>query len=253
MKQLPHIRPAVARRGEEGYTLVAVMFLLFLFTLSMTVAAPQLIRQIQRDREVETMQRGKQYIQALRLYYTKFGSYPPTLDALTKTNNIRFLRKKYIDPTSGKEEWKPVRFGQNKAPIAMGFFGKPLTSSTLAGTGPSGGNGVNGATSIGAPATGDTGSTGATGSTGSTGSTDSGLGGQTFGGGGIIGFSPNGTGKSILVYKTKDHYNEWEFVYDKIMDQKMMTEAGTIGASGSTGSTGSIGVTGSTGSTGALQ
>jgi len=39
---------------------------------------------IQRDREVETMQRGKQYIRAIQLYYKKFHAYPPNMDALIK-------------------------------------------------------------------------------------------------------------------------------------------------------------------------
>jgi hypothetical protein len=51
---------------------------------------------------------------------------------------------------------------------------------------------------------------------------------------GIIGFSPNSPKQSILVYKKKNHYNEWEFVYDPLSD---MT---TIGSS----STGSLGQSG---------
>ena len=37
--------------------------------------------------------------------------------------------------------------------------------------------------------------------------------GQTFGGAGIIGFSPQSPKQSILIYKKKNHYNEWEFLY----------------------------------------
>ena len=67
-------------------------------------------------------------------------AYPPSIDALVQTNNIRFLRKKYVDPMTGKDDWKPILFGQNKAPTAMGFFGQPLAGTTIAGTGPGGGN-----------------------------------------------------------------------------------------------------------------
>ncbi len=95
------------------------------------------------------MQRGKQYIRAIQLYYRKFNAYPPNVDALVKTNNIRFLRKKYVDPTTGKEEWKPVMFGQNKTPQAMGFFGQPLAAAAGAGIGPSGGNAQPGAIGAG--------------------------------------------------------------------------------------------------------
>ena len=100
------------------------------------------------------MHRGKQYIRAIKLYYKKFNAYPPSIDALEKTNEIRFLRKRYIDPTTGKDEWKPIHFGEAKTQ-SVGFFGKPIAGagsaggSLLAGVGPSGGNGVPGATSIG--------------------------------------------------------------------------------------------------------
>jgi len=230
------IRPV--RPCEEGYMLVAVIFMLALLTISLSVALPRIAKQIQRDREVETMHRGKQFIRAIKLYYKKFNAYPPTVDALVKTNEIRFLRKKYIDPTTGKEAWKPVLFGQNKAPTAMGFFGQAITGSTMAGIGPSGGNGASGglfpqgqAPDPSAPqAPPDPNSPfpagGGPGTTGSTiGST-----GQTFGGAGIIGFSPNSSKESILVYKKKTHYNEWEFVYDPMSEMTSMAgNTGNIG------------------------
>jgi type II secretory pathway pseudopilin PulG len=260
-----------SKPSEEGYILIAVMFMLAILVIALSVAVPKISKQIQRDRELETMHRGKQYVRAVKMYYKKFGAYPPSIDALVKTNEIRFLRKKYIDPTTGKDEWKIIRFGQNKTQ-SMGFFGQALGGSTLAGIGPSGGNGLTGSPGVGGgigsspgagsvfgstsststdPGTSPTTPTGAppgpTGSTGSTSGTDpnspggtgtgsgtgsgTGLTGQTFGGGGIIGVSPGGTKQSILVYKKKNHYNEWEFFYDPMVDQMMMQggNTGTIG------------------------
>jgi type II secretory pathway pseudopilin PulG len=268
-------KPAPIRRSpkpsEEGYILIAVMFMLAILVIALSVAVPKISKQIQRDRELETMHRGKQYVRGVKMYYKKFGAYPPSIDALVKTNEIRFLRKKYVDPTTGKDEWKIIRFGQNKTQ-SMGFFGQPLAGSTLAGTGPSGGNGLTGSSGVGGgigsspgagsvfgstsststdpgtnsttPAGATPGSPGSTGSAGSSGSTDpnssgtgtgtgsgTGLTGQTFGGGGIIGVSPGGTKQSILVYKKKNHYNDWEFFYDPLVDQMMMQggNTGTVG------------------------
>jgi type II secretory pathway pseudopilin PulG len=252
-------RTPIRRRpkpSEEGYILVAVIFMLAILMISMMVAAPAIKKDIQRDRELETMQRGKQYARAIKMYYKKFNAYPPNVDALVKTSNIRFLRKKYIDPTTGKDEWKPVRLGQNKTPTAMGFFGQPMAGSTMAGIGSSGGNGVTGATTLGSSssifgssssATGTTSSSGTTTDSGSTSSTDatssstsssatglSGQTGQTFGGVGIIGFSPNSPKQSILVYKKKNHYNEWEFVYDPLADQTVISSGSGAGGQSAT-------------------
>ncbi len=226
--------------SEDGYMLIAVIFLVALLTISLAVALPRISKEIQRDRELETMHRGKQYIRGIRMYYKKFGAYPPNVDALVKgTNNIRFLRKKYADPTTGKEDWKPVRYGQNKAPTAMGFFGVPLGGSTIAGVGPSGGNipPGNGLNSPPVDPNNPNGTNGTTG-TGFSGQT-----GQTFGGVGIIGFSPNSPKKSIMVYKTKDHYNEWEFVYDPISEQMMMN-GGNMGLGSNNGLGGNNGIGG---------
>src|SRR5580658_6563090 len=114
-----------AKPSEEGYILVAVIFMLAILIIAMSVAAPKIAKSIQRERELETMHRGKQYARAVKLYYKKFGAYPPNIDALVNTNDIRFLRKKYVDPTTGKDEWKVVRVGQQKTQT-LGFFGQPI-------------------------------------------------------------------------------------------------------------------------------
>ena len=283
-------QPAGIRASEQGYILIAAIFFMVLLVIALAVAAPQVAKSIQRDREVETFHRGMQYRRAVQLYYRKFHAYPPNADALVKTNLTRFLRKKYIDPTTGKDDWKPVLYGQNKTPTAMGFFGQPLAgnATTIAGVGPSGGNGLGGnsgltgtsafggsnsqggssslfgsasifssqdsgsgstptsgssGTATGSTNSGTSGTAGGTGTgtsgTGSTGSTGSGTGtatgsgltGQTFGGAGIIGFSPGSAKQSILVYKKKNHYNEWEFTYDPLSEMQAL-------GGGNTGTTG---------------
>ncbi len=291
--------------SEKGYILLAVICLLALFILSLSIALPSISRQIERDREIETMHRGKQYVRAIKLYYKKFGNYPSNVDALVNTNQMRFLRKKYIDPITGKNDWKPIHYGQNKLPTAYGFFGQPIASSmgSMGGAG-CGGSGLNssslgsssfGSSSMGssgfgssasqgsssptggtgcppdasstAAASGGSGTTGASGistdasggNTGGTGGTDSssssdssssatstGLSGQTFGGGGIIGFTPGSPKKSILLYKKKNHFNQWEFVYDPAQDQVMQMGGGATGLTPSSSMPGSSGI-GSTG------
>ncbi len=256
--------------------MLIAIFLTALLVIALAVAAPNIARSIQRDRDLETFHRGMQYRRAIQLYYRTFHAYPPNVEALVNTNNIHFLRKKYLDPMTGQDDWKPIAFGQNKTPTAMGFFGQPLAgnASTLAGTGPGGTGGSPGTTTPGGFSTGgpsssnslfsDTNSdqnspTGGSGSAGSpsdssgntpgaagstsgtssggAGSTSStsGSSGPTFGGGGIIGFEPASPKQSILVYKKKNHYNEWEFTYDPLSDLKTIGGAST-GPGGQPGS-----------------
>ena len=310
----------IRRPSENGFTMMVAIFLLALFTLAMAVAAPEMAKQIQLDREHETMERGKQYVRAIQLYYRKFHAYPPSVDALVNTADIRFLRQKYTDPLTGKNDWRMIHFGQAKTQT-LGFFGKPLMGagmaggSVLAGTGPSGGNmpvqngglggagssigggmgpslgGANGGIgssfgggsggmgsafgggtgtspggSTGSPfnsspfgsndsgntgtapsgATGTNGTNGTTGTSGASGTGTSsadngngsgmgsgmglGSGDQTFGGAGIIGVAPVSKKQSIMIYKKKDHYTDWEFVYDPLTD--IQTMGGSSGPGG---------------------
>jgi len=247
MTNRPPTRPRI-KPSEEGYMLIAVMFMLAIFLIALSVAVPKISKQIQRDRELETMHRGKQYVRAVKMYYKKFGAYPTSVDALVQSNQIRFLRKKYIDPTTGKDEWKLIRFGQNKTQT-LGFFGQPLAGSMPGMPGsPMGTPGAPGApgsptstsTDPNAPSTSASTDPNAPSTTtgtdpnapgGATG-TGTGLTGQTFGGGGIIGVTPGSPKQSILIVKKKNHYNEWEFFYDPRVEQMM--QGGNIGNNGLT-------------------
>jgi type II secretory pathway pseudopilin PulG len=232
--------------------MLIAIFLIALLVIALAVAAPKMARSIQRDRDLETFHRGMQYRRAIQLYYRKFHAYPPNVEALVNTNDIRFLRKKYIDPMTGQDDWKPIAFGQNKTPTAMGFFGQPLAgnASTLAGIGPSGGGSPGSGPLFGpygnsdqTPSAGTTSSTdgpgvtpsataptnGATSATAGTSgdATSTANAGPIIGGAGIIGFEPASPKQSILVYKKKNHYNEWEFTYDPLSDLKMIGGSST--------------------------
>ena len=58
----------IRRPSESGYVLLGVIILLAIFIIGMALAAPRIAADIQRDREVETMHRGKQYIRAFLVH-----------------------------------------------------------------------------------------------------------------------------------------------------------------------------------------
>jgi type II secretory pathway pseudopilin PulG len=140
---LQNARPDTERAGaEDGYLLLTVLVMIFLVLLALSVAAPRVAKDIQRDKEREAVQRGLQYRRAIQLYYKKFGAYPTDIKQLEKTNEIRFLRKRYKDPITGKDDWRLIHMGEAKVP-PLGFFGQPLQaglSSVSTGPGMAGGS-----------------------------------------------------------------------------------------------------------------
>lgn len=246
--------------SQDGYVLLAILFALTLLVIALSAAAPRAAKAIQRQKEAELIRRGEQYALAIRRFYKKFGRYPSDLDQLENTNNIRFLRRKYLDPITGKDDWQPIQFGQARPPT--GFFGQKIT--TTGGMSPSGpglgpstigtglGTSSNSASSITSATTSNSSaqstsaatsssatgisSTSPTGTAGNPLSTDQ-LTGKTFGGGAIVGVSIPSQKESLKEFQQKDHYNEWQFVYDPTMDP---TLRGGLGAGAATGVPGGI-------------
>jgi type II secretory pathway pseudopilin PulG len=210
--------------------LLAMVVMVALVLIALSAAAPLVARELRRDKEVESEHRAQQYVRALRLYYRKLGSYPPSMDALEKSNNIRFLRHQYIDPLTGKPDWRIIHVGENQTTV-KGFFGEPLggldtkgisgglgSAAGMASFGGSGGTpsgtstvgqtsglaaGFSGATvgtpgTAGAPATsGAPGTSGTPGASGTSGST--GTGGGTGGSSSSSGFGSDGVGQIMGV------------------------------------------------------
>ena len=131
MQQVQHREQ---QNGEEGFMLLGVIVLVFLLLLTLSVAAPKVAQALRRDREVESIHRGNDYIMAIRRYYLKFGRYPGNMDQLEKSNNIRFLRQKWVDPLTGKADWRLIHVGEAKTTV-KGFFGQPLAGLPGAGAG----------------------------------------------------------------------------------------------------------------------
>jgi type II secretory pathway pseudopilin PulG len=237
---------------EDGFLLVFMVVLAAIILIFLAAAAPSVAKDLQREREVEMKHRGDQYVRAIRLYYRKFGHYPGSVDQLVKSNNIRFLRQKYIDPMTGKDDWRIIHVGENKTTVT-GFFGQPLAGLPTAGLGSAAGmvsttgdtsggagnigsaTGTNSAsfgnTTFGGASTGSTpttsgansanssgtGGTGTAGSTGTNGSGPTSTDATTFSGGGgapIMGVSSLSPKESILSIRKQTTFDTWEFIYD---------------------------------------
>ena len=256
---------AEAVSAEAGYMLIAVVVMVSLVLIALAVAAPLIAKDLRRDKEVESEHRAQQYVRAIRLYYRKFNSYPPSLDALKQSNNIRFLRQEYVDPLTGKSDWRIIHLGEQKTAIHV-FFGQELGGIGAPGSlGSAAGLG----SGIGSPigASGSTGSSGTSSTIGSTSTLASGFSGATVGGSGfgssgstgsstgggaIVGVGTAKTGASILTPNKQATYETWEFWYDPRIEQ--LYQKGHMNAGASTGTLGGqpAGSSGASGSTGAF-
>src|SRR5436190_10689436 len=118
---------SVRGNRQSGYVLLAILFALTVLIVGLAVAAPRAAVALKRTKEDELVRRGQQYSLAIRRFYKKFGRYPSDIDQLESTNNIRFLRRRYLDPLTGKDDWKPIQFGQARP--SLGFFGEKVTTT----------------------------------------------------------------------------------------------------------------------------
>jgi len=59
--------------------------------------------QAKRQMEEELIFRGEEYTRAIQKYQRRFAVYPSSVDQLVSTNSLRFLRRAYKDPITGKE------------------------------------------------------------------------------------------------------------------------------------------------------
>ena len=260
------------RHGQrsDGYILITLILFVALLAIGLAAMAPVIAQQMKRDREEELIHRGVQYSRAIKHYVKKFGRYPTSIEDLQNTNNLRFLRKAYKDPVTGKD-FKILRMGDVQMSFGPGIAGATSASTLAAQSGAFGGNGSFGSTGFGgqnlgrtslgtnnlaggalggagtpgsaagtnasgAPAPGqdDSGATldqsqGAPGTnasttgnssqSGVTGQSGQGTTGKVFGGGPIVGVASISKEKTIRIFSHKDHYNQWQFIYDPTTDR----------------------------------
>ena len=221
-------KPRSRRPAEEGYILITLMLMVALLAMSLVTLLPELAFQIKRDREEEMVHRGVQYSRAVRRYYRKFGGYPPSIDLLESSNNIRFLRKRYKDPITG-EEFRILHMTDVRLSFGPGIAGGQTLGKPIAGIAgtlnanastPGNGNGAPGVTPPYASADPSQQAANNDSTSNSPFITASGQpAGQTFGGGPIVGVASTSTKESIRLYNKKNHYNDWQFVYDPTSDR----------------------------------
>lgn len=91
---------------NKGYTLIILMVAIAVMSIGLLVAIPVWKTQLQREKEEELIFRGKQYVEAIRLFQMKYpGSFPKTFEELLEE---KCLRKLYKDPMTEDGEWNII-------------------------------------------------------------------------------------------------------------------------------------------------
>jgi type II secretory pathway pseudopilin PulG len=91
---------------RKGYTLIILMIAVSILSIGLLVAIPVWQTQIQREKEEELIFRGKQFVEAIRLYQIKYpGRFPQNFDELFEN---KCLRKRYKDPITEHGEWNII-------------------------------------------------------------------------------------------------------------------------------------------------
>jgi type II secretory pathway pseudopilin PulG len=204
-------------RDDCGYAMVVLLVSLSVMAVMMSVAMPVWKQTAQREKETELVFRGEQYARAIALFQRKHGpgTLPPSINVLVEE---RFIRKKYKDPITN-DDFAPILQGVSTQGNSTG----QTPSQTPQGQG-------RGLTPT-PPAT-----------------SQQGRGAQPAGNapgtafGGVTGVASKSKEKSIRLYKGRNHYNEWQFVFAAaMMPGQGMGRPGMPGAGGRGGMPGTGG------------
>src|ERR1051326_1832020 len=115
------------RDSQGGFALLMVFLMAAIVALMLYQQMPRVAFESERDKEQLLIDRGEQYTRAIQLYYVANNrQYPTSIDDLEKREK-RFLRRRYLDPFTGKDEWRIIH--TNGGFLTDSLVQKPPTDS----------------------------------------------------------------------------------------------------------------------------
>ncbi len=190
----------IARRGEQGFTLAALIVILTIMMIFVAYTVPrQWSTVMQRQREQQTIFAMRQYARAIYNFQKKNNTYPVSMQQLVEARQPRWLRggkDGLPDPMTGEMDWLLV-------PQAAG--GLQGGGNRTPGNPPNTGTQQPGATIPALPM-------------------------KDYAGGPFIGVRPPKTGKSLIALNGADQYEQWTFTANEMkteIDARVIA-AGTI-------------------------
>jgi type II secretory pathway pseudopilin PulG len=179
---------------QRGYNLVMLIMAITVLNIMVAVSLPMWSEVIQRDREEELISRGFQYVEAIRVFQNRFQRLPVRLEELVEVKP-RCIRRLWKDPVTDGGKFVPLHPDQPQGPGGMqpqpqGQDGEPPPADPGQENpeGPDPGSFNPGSTPKEPVAVGP-----------------------------IVGVRSSSTKKSFLVFTGKEHYNEWRFTLDLML------------------------------------
>lgn len=138
---------ARGKSGERGYALLMVFLMAAIIALYLYSQLPRVAFESERDKEQTLIDRGEQYKRAIQLYVAAVKKFPAKIEDLENTNDKRYLRRRYIDPMTGKDEWRLIHVNA-AGQLTDSLVQKPPTADGKAASpdGALGPNSMNGST-----------------------------------------------------------------------------------------------------------
>lgn len=107
--------------GQRGFTYLGVLFVVVLMGIGLAGAGQFWSLSSQRDKEVQLLWVGSQYVRALRAYHARSPgrkAWPLTLDELLEDRRfptpVRHLRRPYRDPLAPSLDWQLIRNSEGR-------------------------------------------------------------------------------------------------------------------------------------------
>ncbi len=109
--------PNSSRQSESGMTLIAVMGMMVLFAIALLAVAPSVQIEVQREKELESIRRGEEIAEAIKLYieHHRGTKLPESIDDLLEgipqgTKKRMILRPSAAtDPLSEDGKWRLIK------------------------------------------------------------------------------------------------------------------------------------------------
>lgn len=101
------------RRRESGFALLMVFLMAACVAIMLYIEMPRVAFEAERQKELLLIDRGNQFKRAIQVFVNDktnnpTHNYPASIDQLENFNNHRYLRRKYVDPMTGKDEWRLI-------------------------------------------------------------------------------------------------------------------------------------------------